>query len=389
MRKSVYLNKRVQKNSRKLEDARQVTRRDLFEKLGYGTLVAAMGLCLTASSSSTEDDSSDNTDALHDELQKYMQISSALERSKLGTVKWNHPDNGPSNPMFVVPYTHSDHQGKLVNSSHIESLRRELQILLFLADQGCQDFATEGYSSEEKSRPVKTYKDANGYITPVFDLKPLSSVGHKLDHLESRRIWQNQNIFTHYFKDLSSQQSTPEIGRIFAGCVPESVTVRGAEDSAILSRLLHLIDEELGPRQKRLQEFLDAYNADGNKDGVVNMSLNVNQGKGIVLYVNKQEFDANLVVTDIEGQLQGEINNPIHRKREEFVVNSLGADVVLFGSDHLPHFLAISNPKRSIGVITHGLGVEYGVDSETMENGLQQIKHDIEEGLNKVKSHLK
>ncbi len=295
-------------------------------------------------------------------MERFLQIAGELE-ARGAIVKWNHPAEGPKNPLFIVTSCHINQFGNGTQSPlQIEAIVSEYYELRFMMEKsGLQKFAFEGGPAGKDIGPayVTHKKLPSGFIMGLIqkhDGKPptLAEIdGTVLTPEQVRSVFADPKFLTWFVGAQSGNVTDIPSAFLSAGKEKnDSTSMKGAEPPDTFDAFDTWLKAQKNASQYYLEFFVAAYPPERKPGDKVSYTLD--RQRGIVSIGNKS-FEAEKLHHAL---LVGTGSTPEFKdwsaKREKFVADDLDADVVHFGNGHLPRFEQRQATRSIATVIPRG-----------------------------------
>lgn len=321
---------------------------------------------------------------------RFAAIAEQLEQ-RGNTVRWNHPPEGPTNPIFIVPNNHVGQFAEGVGDERQAlTILSEYRSLRFLVDQaGMKRVACEGVPADSRFPRPRLYesKKPNGQMDLSVVKNPASSgpPGAKpLSATEIRELFSNEQDALRFIRTVPQLKSIAA-DMASAGTDDSSVEFGGAEDPKEIAFMKQFV---LSRRDDLL--LYDRYRAAVAQKIAGGKKLDFQYATGQngirVIRIGSEEFDTMELKRAILVSLgETDEDKELSARREAFIANRLRTDVVHFGNGHAEQFLEMKT-TRSLGVILSEAAkrnMESRKDRTDLQRGTLDAIEKIERSLQK------
>lgn len=316
------------------EHGEGMTRRQMFR---IGALSA---LTLSSLLHAEEKPPADREKSERERALRFARAAEIIEAALIGKVQWHHPmghkeGSPPVRPVFYLADAHGN-QTTVTNENRAKDEWLDFQILNACRRSGLTRLKFEGFPADEAFPPLPIPKDRDG---------------RALFTLEQLRRDMDMEFFMNVHMDTGASA-----GHIFSAYAGKDAECMGAENPKTFPEFDVKVNRYDQARRVwvNMQKVLETNGGLATID--VRTGYVIAKANGVAIAHIDQYLHAMSAYDNAEKALAKIAYPPC--PREEFV-DSLDADVVVFGGLHMDRILALTKQqKRSVGIVTNTLAAK-------------------------------
>jgi hypothetical protein len=289
---------------------------------------------------------------------RFEEIGRELEKNG-DKVIWNHPAEGPRNPIFILHSAPlSPDRYKTPSPETVQSLIGELKELSFLREQGLRKFAFEGHPATpmKPGQVILIPQGDDEYLLKIQDHRDdwrgrLPATSTLLTAEQVQALLSNEN--EDFLERILGRASSGTIARLFSSATADDpqVTCTGAESPKLFEAFRQRLDAD-SSREWRIRSLYNEFMRPALDQGGRFSYTFEKDGNGRVTHVMLlgKPYDADDLYYVLSHALGETPEQKLRDEPHERFASELDADVVHIGNEHLER-LRTMKTQRSIGII--------------------------------------